>query len=93
MVFSLVICIHVFIDTRIYIYIYIICMYVCMLLLLSLYDKNDNDKNDNNIVHRLDIHKDLDSLARFYSIKRRFDRNYLILGLPKSRLSVLAISL
>lgn len=48
-------------------------MYVCMLL--SLYDKNDNDnKNDNNIVHRLGVYKDLDSLVRFYSIKRRFDR-------------------
>lgn len=59
-------CIHI----RIYIYIYIYNMYVGMYVVVAL-DKNDND---NNIVHRLDIHKDLGSLVRFYSIKRRFDR-------------------
>lgn len=41
-------------------------------MLLSLYDKKDNDNN--NIVHRLGVYKYLDSLATFYSIKRRFDR-------------------
>lgn len=44
-------------------------MYVCMYVCWSLYDKNDN-----NIVHRLGVHKDLDSLVGFSSIKRRFDR-------------------
>lgn len=39
-----------------------ICMYVVVAL-----DKNDND---NNIVHQLDIHKNLDSLARFSSTKK-----------------------
>lgn len=43
MVFSLVICMQARIYTRIYIY--MICMYVVVAL-----DKNDNNKNDNNIV-------------------------------------------